>query len=221
MFGSVGSFLSNAVSSSLLNAVGAALGGPAGMAITQTIGRAFVADLMHNMINSLPLPQFQQNILHNVVSNALGDFPAGTGFQAVNEFFDLLASAGHSATSIASLQNDVNELQNAIDQLSNFILSTQRDSEDGTGSSQSEQAAGGAAGTGRGGWIREMAEALGEILDEIAAEMKELGENMDKDDPSTVAEFTAESQAFGIMMNAASTAIKSVGEGMIAQARKQ
>ncbi|MGY6555259.1 MAG: hypothetical protein ACXIUM_12150 [Wenzhouxiangella sp.] len=226
----IGSIFSNAVSQALVNVVGAALGGPAGMAISQIVGRAFLSDVMHNMIDSLPLPPFAKHMLHNTVTNSLGSFPPGTGFQAFNEFVDQLSSSGVAATQIAALQRDVNGLQEAVDGLSNFILSTQRNnSHDGSGRSLGEHVGGGefigglggAGATGRGGWIRELAEVLGEILDEIAAEMDNLARNMDKEDPSTVALFTAESQAFGIMMNGASTALKSVGEGMTAQARKQ
>ncbi len=228
----ISSLFSNTVSQALVNVMGAALGGPAGLAISQAVGRAFLSDVLHNMVDSLPLPPFAKNLLHNTITNSLGSFPPGAGMQAFNEFVSQLSANGVAATQIASLQQDVNNLQSVVDDLANFILTVQRNnSNDGEGRSLGEAAAagqageagsfGGAGATGRGGWIRELADVLGEILDEIAAEMRGLAENMDKEDPSTVALFTAESQAFGIMMNGASTALKAVGEGMTAQARKQ
>ncbi len=81
---------------------------------------------------------------------------------------------------------------------------------------------GGAAGAGgAAGWIRAMAEALGKKLDELAHEMEEAANNIDKEDPSTSVRFQVISQQFNILMNAASTAIKAVGEGMQSMARKQ
>jgi hypothetical protein len=80
---------------------------------------------------------------------------------------------------------------------------------------------GGAGAGGAAGWLRAMAEALGKKLDELADEMTEAAENIDKEDPSTSVRFQVISQQFGIVMNAASTAIKSVGEGMTSMARKQ
>jgi hypothetical protein len=97
----------------------------------------------------------------------------------------------------------------------------------GASSAGGAPAAGGArpsSGSGAGqaaGWLRAMAEALGKTLDDLAHEMEAAAEAIDKEDPSTSVKFQVISQQFGIVMNAASTAIKSVGEAMSSMARKQ
>ena len=75
---------------------------------------------------------------------------------------------------------------------------------------------------GRGGsWLRVMAEALGKKLDASAHEMQDLANKIDKKDPSTTTDFQVASQEFSLLMNAATTAIKTVGEAMANTARKQ
>jgi type III secretion apparatus needle protein len=74
--------------------------------------------------------------------------------------------------------------------------------------------------SGAAGWIRAIAEALGKQLNELADEMSEKADAIDKEDPKTMVEFQTVSQQFSMLMNTASTAIKTLGEAMASMARK-
>lgn len=92
---------------------------------------------------------------------------------------------------------------------------------------------------GKKSWLVALASALGNVLGDKAARLVELSHKLDqlgtreptgdtaKDQQNarefqkTMAEFQAESQLFGMISQAASTAIKSIGEGMSSVARKQ
>jgi hypothetical protein len=82
-------------------------------------------------------------------------------------------------------------------------------------------------------WLVAIAKALGGILGDKAAKLVELSKELETlaakgDDKEsarafqeTMTEFQAQSQLFNMISNTASTAIKSIGEGMTAVARKQ
>ena len=89
-------------------------------------------------------------------------------------------------------------------------------------------------GSGGKSWLVAIAQALGSIMGDKAAKLVELTGKMDKlaaADPEdqkaakefqkTMSEFQAQSQLFSMISNATSTAIKAIGEGMTANARKQ
>ncbi|NYZ62109.1 hypothetical protein [Luteimonas deserti] len=99
-----------------------------------------------------------------------------------------------------------------------------------------------AAGGGGKGWLAALAGALGgmlgdravkmetmmEKLNDLNAELDGLGENDQagreqntREFQTTLTAFQAESQMFSILSNASSTALKSIGEGVTAVARKQ
>lgn len=89
------------------------------------------------------------------------------------------------------------------------------------------------SGEGKGGkgvsWLVAIAQAMGSILGEKAQKLNDLSEKLNgltgKDDAqkfsATQTEFQAESQMFNMLSNTISTAIKSIGEGLAANARKQ
>ena len=62
---------------------------------------------------------------------------------------------------------------------------------------------------------------MGEKLDEAWHEAESLADNIEKDDPSTSAEYQGAVQEFNFLMNAFSTAIKAAGEGSKAMASRQ
>jgi len=103
-----------------------------------------------------------------------------------------------------------------------------------------EQAA--TASAGGKGWLAALAGALGGMLGDRAVKMEQMMEKLDslnseldglsEDDTAareqntrefqtTLTAFQAESQMFSILSNASSTALKSIGEGVTAVARKQ
>ena len=79
------------------------------------------------------------------------------------------------------------------------------------------------AKTSRNGksWIMALADALGKKLDAKAKEMSALADAINDKKPSTTTKFGASAQEFSILMNAANTAIKTLGEANSATARKQ
>lgn len=92
----------------------------------------------------------------------------------------------------------------------------------------------GVSGGGSKSWLVAIAQAMGNALGTKAAKLVELSKKLDslagsssddqqaaKEFQKTMAEFQAESQLFSMMSNAFSTAVKSIGEGMTALARKQ
>lgn len=92
----------------------------------------------------------------------------------------------------------------------------------------------GVAGSGGKSWLVAIAQAMGNALGTKAAKLVELSKKLDslagsssddqqaaKEFQKTMAQFQAESQLFSMMSNAFSTAVKSIGEGMTALARKQ
>jgi hypothetical protein len=223
-----------------LSAVGGAFGGPLGAMVAQ-MAKQLIGSVLDSLIDQLPIPNEFKNLLQSAVHAGLGDVPGA--IKNAQEFIgDLGQSMGGSATDVASMQNDLNSFtQDAGQMLTQLINSTaiEREGPDGGGGSAKPgnarggrgaagaPAAGGArpsSGSGAGqaaGWLRAMAEALGKTLDDLAHEMEAAAEAIDKEDPSTSVKFQVISQQFGIVMNAASTAIKSVGEAMSSMARKQ
>lgn len=75
-------------------------------------------------------------------------------------------------------------------------------------------------GSGGGSWLMRLAEKLGEKLDVMARDMDDMASRITDDTPSLTAKFGAKSQEFGIMMNAATNAIKTIGEAQANSARK-
>jgi len=96
-----------------------------------------------------------------------------------------------------------------------------------------QEASEGRAG-GAKSWLVAIAQALGGIMGDKAAKLVELTGELDRlaaKDPEdqqaakefqkTMMEFQAQSQLFSMISNASSTAVKAIGEGMTAVARKQ
>jgi hypothetical protein len=70
---------------------------------------------------------------------------------------------------------------------------------------------------------KNLGEMQGEFMDDAMANLDTMKEKGKKSKAFSVAqsEFSANMQMFSLMANASSTAIKSIGEGMTALARKQ
>jgi Type III secretion needle MxiH, YscF, SsaG, EprI, PscF, EscF len=79
---------------------------------------------------------------------------------------------------------------------------------------------GASAGTGKKGWLRAMAEALGNIANKAAKELEQMGQGITKDDPKKLTEYQAATQEFSLLMNTFTNAIKTIGEGNANATRK-
>lgn len=213
MFGSIGNIANIA-----FTAVGTVFGGPIGGLVTQ-LARQAIAEVMDGVIEQLPIPDTYKDLMQAGFHAAFGNTPGV--LRNVDEFLtNFGAQFGGSAVDVANMQRSVDEFQqDATEILTNLINDTARDREDAA--APNGRASGGGNSTGAAGWLRALAEAMGKKLDELAHDMQAKAEAIDKDDPSTSVDFQVASQQFQIVMNAASTALKAVGEGMTATARKQ
>ncbi len=160
--------------------------------------------VIQQMGQQLGLPQSAISGALLSFSGAMGDVPA-----VASGLDDAIASFGEaqgaSPLDIGRAQGDA---QDAIRDILNNLSETDEVKEARSG--------------GRGGsWLRAMAEVLGQKLDASAHEMQDLANRVTKDDPSTTTDFNVVSQEFNMLMNAATTAIKTIGEGMGKAASRQ
>ncbi len=78
----------------------------------------------------------------------------------------------------------------------------------------------GAAGGGKKGWLRAIAESLGKIATAAAEELEGMSDKITKGDPKQLTEYQAASQEFSLLMNTFTNAIKTIGEGNANATRK-
>jgi len=78
----------------------------------------------------------------------------------------------------------------------------------------------GASGGGKKGWLRALAEALGNVASQAAKELKDMGGSITKDDPKKLTDYQAATQEFSLLMNTFTNAIKTIGEGNANMTRK-
>jgi hypothetical protein len=197
-------------------AIGGLIGGPIGMMVAQ-LGKQIMTSVIDSVIDQLPIDQGLKDILQAGFRAGVGDIPG-----ALSELTEAMESLGQQAGASPS---DLGQMQGAIDdfrgemedmfsQLVQTIIDSADENDDGA------QGGGGTRGSAPG-WLYAIAEVMGKKLDETAHEMADLAEKVDSDDPSTATDFQVASQQFSIMMNTTSTALKAIGEGMVAGARKQ
>ena len=70
-------------------------------------------------------------------------------------------------------------------------------------------------------WLMQIAELLGNKLNEAAEELKKKADATDWKDGKQMTEFNALNQQFNTLMSSINTAIKSLGEALSSMARKQ
>lgn len=203
------------------SAIGGMLGGPIGMLVAQ-LAKQVMTSIVDQVIDQLPIDQGFKDLLQ-------AGFHAGTGdmagaLQNINEAIEAFGQqAGGSFTDIADMQRAADEFKNTMQDVFSDIVRDIIDSADDTedGSGAAAGARGGRNPTGAPGWLYAIAEVMGKKLDDTAHEMQRLAEAVDKEDPSTATDFQVASQQFSILMNTTATALKSIGEAMVAAARKQ
>jgi type III secretion apparatus needle protein len=214
--GGGGNFLS-----SIGSIVGGIFGGPIGAMIGQMAGQ-LLSSVVGQVVDQLPVDQPFKDLINAGFKAGMGD--VGGAINDANKFIEELGrSMGGSQSDIASMQRSLDDFKTEVTKL--FTDALARDGvereEQGAGQCSGNAAQkGGAAGSG-GSWLRAMAEALGKQCDQLADEMQEAVDNIDKEDPSTMVEFQTISQQFSLLMNSTTTAIKTLGEAMTAVVRKQ
>lgn len=182
--------------------------GPAGGLVAQfasqifsQMGQQFIQQLGQQM----NLPQSSIDLAQGSFANSVGDFQGGA--QNLDEVLQSVGQqSGSSPFEIADAQREANEgLQRLLNDLSQS--DEVKDAKNG--------------GRGGAGWLRAMADVLGKKLDALAHEMQDLAGKVNKEDPSTSTDFTVVSQEFNMLMNAVSTALKTIGEAMGKSASRQ
>lgn len=194
--------------------VGSIVGQLVGQAVSQTLGSLLsqfgqgnilgalsnlfmntFGDVLNNIINNSPLPQFIKYAANEVIDDVIGSSQQQTTPEA----------------QCAVEQSDVG--QTLID------LATQLGRDLGKEADESSKEG--------GNWLIALAKALGNVQGEfIEKAMANLDtmENKGKESKEFIKaqnEFTANMQMFSMMANTTSTALKAIGEGMTAIARKQ
>ncbi|MEG3175322.1 hypothetical protein U1872_03710 [Sphingomonas sp. RB3P16] len=184
-----------------------AASGPAGWAtiaarsLMASVGQAVIQGLAEK----LGLPQTTIDLAQGAFSGSIGDFQ-GAAQNLSDAASGFAAAAGGSPAEQGDFSREVDD---AVNQL----VSQLADGDD------AKAARCGGKGGG-GSWLMALAEALGHKLDKMANEMSNMADQITDKTPSATAKFGAKTQEFSILMNAATNAIKTVGEAEANTARK-
>lgn len=183
--------------------------GPAGWAslAARTLMSAIGQQVIQQLGEKLGLPQ-------STIDMAQGAFCASMGDKAgVRQ--NLQEAIGGFAEQFNASPAEQGDANRQVEDAINKMVSGMADGEDAKAAR-----AGGKGAKGGQSWLMALAEALGKKLDKQAAEMSKMADQITDKTPSLTAKFGAKSQEFGILMNATTNAIKTVGEGLANSARK-
>jgi hypothetical protein len=177
--------------------------GPAGWVslAVKTVISAVGQQIIQQLGQKLGLPQPMIDMAKTAFTGAMGGAGANQGLgQALQ---GLGVGLGASATDIGNAERDLNTgIMNAANTLA-------------------ERSPGRSAPTSaKGGWLMAIAEAMGKQLDAKGAQLTEMAGQITDKTPSLTTKFQAASQEFGLMMNALTTVLKTIGENVTASARK-
>lgn len=171
----------------------------AGKTLLSSVGN----QLIQNLGQDLGLPQSVIGMAQGVFAAYMGD-DQGAIQDVTGAAQDFAQTLGASPVDQGNFASDINK---ALGNASASIAG---------GEEMKEARAGGKGGS----WLMALAEALGQKLDKMADDMNSMASQISDDKPSLTTLFSAKSQEFGILMNAATTAIKTIGDGLSAAARK-
>lgn len=181
--------------------------GPAGGALAQLATQVLSQvgqQMIQQMGQRMGLPQSAIDMAQGSFTSSMGD--VGGTAQNLDEALDSFGrEAGANPSEIGDAQRMVNDLI----------------SKQAAEAMESDEAKEAKAGGKGGGWLRALARALGQAADKAADRLEQQAKGLDNASPSESAEYSADAQAFGMLMNAINTAIKSVGEALNTVARKQ
>lgn len=160
--------------------------------------------LIQNLGDQMGLPQSSIDMAQGSFAGGLGDIQGSA--QNLDEALQAFGQeTGASPAQIGDAQRMVQDL---LQQAASDAMET-------------EDAKDAKAGGKGGGWLRALARALGEAADKAADDLERKAGGLDNASPSESAEYSADAQAFSMLMNAINTAIKAVGEALGSVARKQ
>lgn len=176
------------------------------------VASQMVSQIVQNLGQQLGLPQEMIDVAKDAAGSVMTGGLAG-------------AAAGAVAGGASSLASSIEEAGQATGATPSEIGAAQGEAERTVGEMVSKLSEGEdfkqAKATGKGGgWLMAMATVLGKQLNDMAADMESMAGQISKDTPDLTAKFGALSQQFGILMNATTNAIKTIGEAMANTARK-
>lgn len=183
--------------------------GPAGWAsfVVRTMATAIGKELIQSLGQQLGVPQNFIDLAKNGLGAATGSLG---GPDTINGAVrDIAQRMGLSPAEQGNLGRQMREVLNDL-------ISKIGESEE----FKEAKAGGKGAKGGAQGWLRAMASVLGEKLNVLAKEINSLAGQITKETPDKTALFGAATQEFGILMNATSNGIKTIGEGLANTARK-
>lgn len=166
----------------------------------------FGQELIQNMGQRGGMPQMDIELAQADFTSRYGDVQ-GTA----NNLSDAVAAFGQQTGASPA---DIGDTQRMVQDLLHRTAADAMESEE----VKDARAGGGKSG---GGWLRAIARAMGEAADKTADKLEKDARGLDNAKPSESAEYSADAQAFSMLMNSINTAIKSIGESLGTMARKQ
>lgn len=210
--------LFSGITSSLVNPISLAqlAMGPAGWAslAMRTIGSAIAKEVIQQLGQQLGLPQGMINFAQNAFSAATGTVG---GPETIAE---AVAQLGQQFGLSPSEQG---ELQRSAQQDSHDMFQKLADAfKSGKDMAEARKARG---SKGSGSWLQAIADAMAQALDKKVEDMDKMAQALDKQGSNKSVKASTDlqvaGQEFSYLMNASSTVIKTIGEGLSGMARKQ
>lgn len=189
--------------------------GPAGWAslAVQLLGSAIGKQVIQQLGQQLGLPQGMINLAQNA-------FAAGTGtIGGPSTIADAVSQLGQAFNLSPAQQG---ELQRAAEQDSRDMFEQLADAfKSGKDMAEAKKAAAG----GKRSWLQVIADSMAEALDKKVEDMDKMAKALDKQGSNKSVKASTDlqvaGQEFSYLMNASSTVIKTIGEGLSSMARKQ
>ncbi len=193
------------------------------------IDRLMGGNLFSSLLNlaSMMIPQLQlfkaalnlmNSALGPAINNAMSQLSKEEGMpkfikDGVNGLAEKIFGSGDKAeTSAAATEQVAGQNGDAkakfTENLTKQIVDNVREARE----ESDKKAEGSNSGKGKTGWLLALAKAFGKVADAAAAELKQKGENIDKENPSSMLEYQALTQEFNLMMQTFTNAIKTIGE---------
>jgi Type III secretion needle MxiH, YscF, SsaG, EprI, PscF, EscF len=185
----------------------------------EMIDRLMGGNLFSSLLNlaSMMIPQLQLfkavlNMMNSVmgpaINNAMSQLSKEAGMpkfikDGVNDLAEK-TFGGQKETSAAATEQVAGTGGDAKAKFTENVKAEREESE--------KKSDGKSGGNGRTGWLLALAKAFGKVADAAAAELKAKGENIDKENPSSMLEYQALTQEFNLMMQTFTNAIKTIGE---------
>lgn len=210
----ISSLMSTALNPANLALVAAGPGGWAALAM-RTIGSAIVKEVIQQLGQQMGLPQGMINMAQNAFGAATGTLGGPETIAAA--ISEVAQQFGLSAT-------DQGNLQRAADQDKRDMFEKLAEAfKEGKERAESE----GKRGNGKGGrsWLQVIADSMAEALDKKVEDMDKMAKALDKQGSNKSVKASTDlqvaGQEFSYLMNASSTVIKTIGEGLSSMSRKQ